>query len=371
MKKQLSNAPLTIFIMFLFLNLLNISYQSKNSNEFLSFYSLDNKNIKSNDKTPPLNASQIHKMVLPYYEQAFEPVYVDKIETNKRIIASPTLNRVEIIQPESLQSQEATVGFKEKPIIYTTVIAPKETSITHSNSIPKNQTNVKANNKMLNNFQETKVLPKKIIESNNSNNAVKVNNSLRKNKEAPEQSIKEKSKDLYLYETQIQYQNQLKTEQSQEKSSNSKLLPGQFSVPVSYGSNNNEFAIKNNNKVEVNNNTRESSDPLLNSFNRLAESDISLIGKSFVDDNEINLTNMETKITKLLQARKTIKNETKELLLRLRSKISNLDSTIELNTTLKKLLKKYQKHINSKQNVSIEQLLTNFQQELTNNKKQE
>lgn len=312
MKKTCNNnALLALFLVILCFQSFQITIQSESSNHYMTFETTTEEQVNENSVSIP----NLRKLVKPFYEKPFEPTYVNSISERKRVIASPTMSRVETLSTGMTADE---VGFREKPVIYTTVVQPKNTSIKHSSDV---------------NYELYK--------------------------EAKQRTAKEVPK-------------------AQKQNVKSKLRPGQFSIPVMVAGNavrkdptkqeylkpnferSSSFAEK-----ELNQAPQVSGDIYYDAFKRIAEHDQILIQRA-TEGSDKTPASLEKKIENLMVARKMIKTETKDLLLKLRNKISKLEETKEVNAKLNELLDKFLNSVKDKDSLDVSSLLKSLESSLSN-----
>lgn len=311
MKKTCNNALLALFLVILCFQSIQITNQTDSSSQYMNFESTNEEQVNENS----INIPNLRKLVKPFYEKPFEPTYVDSIQARKRIIASPTMSRVETLS--SGMAEEP--GFKEKPVIFTTIVEPKNTSIRHSKDV---------------------------------------------------------NYDLYKESKQIKYKQNNKV--SEKKDAKAKLRPGEFSIPVTVAGNavrkdpTKQEYLKPNfegsySHTENANKVKGSGDIYYDAFRRIAENDNNLIRRA-TEGSDKSPQAIEKKIENLMVARKMIKSETKDLLLKLRKNISKLTETKEVNTKLNELLDKFYNSVKERDSQDVTSLLKKLESSLKANK---
>ncbi len=309
MKKTCNNALLALFLVILCFQSIHISNQTDSTNQYMNFESTNQDQLNEGS----INIPNLRKLVKPFYQKPFEPTYVDSISARKRIIASPTMSRVETLST-GMSADEP--GFKEKPVIFTTVVEPKNTSIKHSQDV---------------------------------------------------------NYDLYKISKQQKAANSNKSKGG-KREVKSKLRPGEYSIPVTVAGNSvrkdptkqeyfkpnfDSSAMYNSNNAKAN----ASENIYYDAFRRIAENDSNLIRRA-TEGSDKSPEAIEKKIENLMLARKSIKSETKDLLVKLRKNISNLTKTKEVNNKLNDLLEKIYNSIKEKDSLDVSSLLKKLESSL-------
>jgi len=240
------------------------------------------------------------------YEQSFEPSYVEKVDSRRRLIASPALARVETVSfqadPSQTTSSSSTSSssdssntpapvYHEKPTLYTTVIPSKKTSIRHpANSQPYEVTNTPDQASW-----KKRARPEPKLSPGQYAIPIKISKA-----------------DTRISPTSTDYERPVIEE---EKNLASKEKEDEASV--------------NNNKDNNNSNI------LVDRFSQIADKDYKKIAEVLKSSGDLH-----SKLEHLLGARNDLKEESKDLIVSLREKVNHLNDIDSINKRLNKLLHK-------------------------------
>lgn len=301
MKNQNINTHIAIFICVLISNL-SIALLTKSNSQYLNF----NSEVENKNDSDPVHLQNLRKAIKAS-ERVYSPMIVDNVEERKKIIASPRMSKAETVRAINMSKEE---GFKEKPVMYTTIISPQKTAITHSNGKRHNEGNPNENKRL----QNIKVQTRRLLNLN---------------KEQPQPT----------------------------------LYPGQYALKVELKEQGKNLANRKIQKIKDDEEFNEES-YLKQVFASLANSDLDKINNSVKDSS-----NVDSSIKKLLTIRKQLKSEAKELLLNLRKrikKIANINTIDEkLNGLLKKIYTEKKKGVNS----DVKHLIQEYEEKMKKNNK--
>lgn len=326
MKKNSNIAHYSIFICVL------LTFQISQQTSFMNFSNNNevpkNMNItpstKSesfNMKDPSVSVPKLKRFVKAFYEQKFEPQYIDSLDEKKKIIASPTLRKAETI---ASQDDTFTEGLSQEPILYTTVVKPKPISIKHSGGY----------------------------------------DLLKTAKSHPKTEYEKLEKKVHLNERV-------------------NILPGQFSIPVRVSGNGvqkdptKKFYQNPDNMIGLNKgkayrhtninelDDEESSRFFKDTFTQQAAADYALIHKGFEHTHEkLSEKEVANEIKSLVEARKTIKTEAKDLLIKLRNRVKKINNINTINEKLNDLLDIYSKY-DTEEEKNVDILLKDLKQKIS------
>lgn len=245
-----------------------------------------------------MNAQDIRRVIKPYYQQPYNPKEVDSIAQELKTKPAEPMSTAQIVG-----DVERKTGFKEKPSMYTTVIQPKETAISHGNHHVDSSFQLKA-----------------------------------KRKHRPREEITRLAKGQYAVPVRInsgRFSDPTKTD---------------YDVPLFVQTKQSNFGVPM---------TRPGMNPLVEHFMRIAMGDISGVKRGLLSSGSI-----QSKINSLLFYRKKLKQDSVKLLESLRENIVNINDTKTVNDRLDRILKAYASNENVENKQTLDLMFKDLQNKL-------
>jgi len=303
MKNLSRNTHLAVFLCVL-ITQFGFSLLAKSTNEVLNFSSITNKNEISNeiDNKPKITAQNLRKTINSL-NRTWAPKIVENVDERKKIIASPRMSKAETIRTNTVRE----TGYKEKPVLYTTIISPKQTAITHS--------------------------------------AIKANPN-------------EKTRMLKNKENSRKFFNIHKEEKKQP------LQPGQYALRVSLSEKEKEKEAEEAQNLHIDLNGEINEEKYLKAiFAKLAETDLHKI------NNSIQKNDVDSSINSLLSIRKDLKTEAKELLINLRKRIKKIANINTIEEKLNGLLNLFYSEKKKGMNSDVKHLIMEYEEKMKSTSK--
>lgn len=252
------------------------------------------------NSTGGFTAQDIRRIIKPYFQQPYHPKEVDSLAQELKTKPAEPMSTAQIVG-----DVERKTGFKERPSMYTTVIQPKETTITHHSIHGNSAIHVKS--------------PK----SNRPINEI-------------------------THLARGQYAVPVRINTGQGFSDPTKA---DYDVPMFIQTKQSDFGVPM---------IRPSMNPLMNHFMKIAMGDISTVKQTLLSGNSI-----QNKINNLLLYRRQIKRDSVKLLESLNENIHNINNTKKINERLDRILEAYSKNENAENSQTLDAMFKDLQHKLS------